>query len=148
MVAKWLHTASSPLLSTPQIPSLMGLAKSCGWFWLAHLDLSRLLERQQGDQTRIKGNQSWIIGRTDTEAEAPILWPPDVKSWLTGKRPQCWERLRAEGDDRGWDGWMASLTQRTWVWASSERQWRREKPGILQSTGLQSRTWLSDWTTT
>ena len=55
-----------------------------------------------------KGNQPWVLtGRTD--AEAPILWPPDVKSWLTGKRPWCWERLRAggEGDDRGWDGKMA-----------------------------------------
>ena len=51
-----------------------------------------------------------------TEAETPILWPPDVKSWLIW-RPWCWERLKAggEGDDRGWDNWMASPTQRTWV---------------------------------
>ena len=65
-----------------------------------------------------KGNQSWIfIGRTDAEAETPILWPPHAKNWLTGKRPWCWERLKAgeEGDDRGWDGWMASPTQWTWV---------------------------------
>ena len=58
-----------------------------------------------------KGNQSWIfIGRTDAEAEAPILWPPDVKHHLIWKRPCCWARLRARGeeDDRGWDGWMAS----------------------------------------
>ena len=42
------------------------------------------------------------------------------------KRPWCWERLKAggEGDDRGWDGWMTSLTQWTWVWASSGRWWR------------------------
>ena len=69
-----------------------------------------------------KGNQLWIfIGRTDAEAEAPILWPPDVKSWLT-RKDWCWERLRAggEGDDRGWDGWMASLAQWTWVWESLE----------------------------
>ena len=61
-----------------------------------------------------KGNQSCIfIGRTDAEAETPILWLPDVKNWLTGKFwPWCWKRLKAgEGDDRGWDGWMASLTQ-------------------------------------
>ena len=71
-----------------------------------------------------KGNQHWIfIGRTDAEAEAPILWPPNVKSWFIKKkkkeRPWCWERLKAggEGDDRRWDGWMASLTQWTWVWA-------------------------------
>ena len=50
-----------------------------------------------------KGNQPWIfIGRTDAEAEAPILWPPDGKSQLTGKNPDAGERLRArEGDDRG-----------------------------------------------
>ena len=46
----------------------------------------------QGDPTSqlSKGNQSWIfIGRTDAEAEAPILWPPDVKNWLTGKDPEA-----------------------------------------------------------
>ena len=76
-----------------------------------------------------KGNQSWVfIGRTDVEAETPIIWPPDVKSWLILKRPWCWERLRAEGegDDRGWDGWMASLTQWTWVLANSGWQWRTD----------------------
>ena len=50
----------------------------------------------------------------------------------------CWERLQAGGeDDRGWDGWMASLTQWTWVWASSGRWWRTGKPGLLQSMGSQ-----------
>ena len=54
------------------------------------------------------------------------------------KKPWCWERLRAgEGDDREWDGWMASLTQGTWVWASSRRQWKTGKPGLLQSMELQ-----------
>ena len=50
----------------------------------------------------------------------------------------CWERLKAgEGDDRGWDGWMASLTQWTWVWASSRILQRTGKPGVLQSMGSQ-----------
>ena len=108
-----------------------------------------------------KGNQPWIfIGRTDAEAEAPILWSPNVKSWLSGKDPDagkdwrweekgmtedemvgwyhrlnghesatwckelthlkipwCWERLKAggKGNNRGWDGWMASLTRWTWI---------------------------------
>ena len=82
-----------------------------------------------------KGNQFWIfIGRTDVEAEAPILWPPDVKNWLR-KRPWCWERLRAEGegDERGWDGWMASLTWCTWVWASFRSWWWTGRPVVLQS---------------
>ena len=56
-------------------------------------------------------------------------------------------RLRAEDrGNRGWDGWMASLTQWTWVWASSRNWWRTKKPGVLQSTGLQSWTRLSNWT--
>ena len=57
-----------------------------------------------------KGNQSWIIiGRTDAEAESIILRSSDVKRWFF---PCCWERLKAgeEGDNRGWDGWMASPT--------------------------------------
>ena len=70
-----------------------------------------------------KGNQPWIFtGRTDAEAEAPILWPHDARSRLIRKDP---ERLKAggEGDDRGWDGWMASPTHWTWVWASSVASW-------------------------
>ena len=56
--------------------------------------------------------------------------------------------LKAGGDrdDRGWDGWMASLTRWTWVWASSRNWWWPGKPGVLQSMGLQSQTRLSDWT--
>ena len=86
-----------------------------------------------------EGNQSWMfIGRTDAEAEVPILWPPHGK--LTHlKRPWCWERLKAGGevDDSWWDGWMLSLTQWTWVWASSESWWWTGKPCMLQSIGSQ-----------
>ena len=65
-----------------------------------------------------KGNMSWLfIGRTDAEVETPILWPPDAESWLIGKTLML--KGGREGDDRGWDVWMASLTQWTWVWASS-----------------------------
>ena len=55
------------------------------------------------------------------------------------KRPWCWERLKAggEGDDRGWDGWMASLSQWTWVWARSRSWWWIGRPGVLQSMGVQ-----------
>ena len=58
-----------------------------------------------------KGNEPWIfIGRTDAEASAPILWPPDVKNWLTDKKkiPWCCDRWKTERVDRGWGGWMAS----------------------------------------
>ena len=54
---------------------------------------------------------------------------------------------RRRRDDRGWDGWMPSLTQWTWVWAGSRSCWWTGKPGVLQSMGLQSWTQLSKWTT-
>ena len=55
------------------------------------------------------------------------------------KRPRCWERLKAggEGHDRGCDGWMASQTQRTWVWVESRSWWWTGKPGVLQFMGSQ-----------
>ena len=87
-----------------------------------------------------KGNQYWIfIGRTDAEGETPVLCPPDAKNRLLGKRPWCWERLRAgeEGDDRGWDGWMASPTRWTWVWVDSGSWWWTEGPGVLRFMGSQ-----------
>ena len=70
-----------------------------------------------------KGNQFWIFfGRTDAAAEAPILWPPNAKSWLW-KTPWCWERLRAEEmSNRRWDGWMSSLTQRKSVSKLGDRE--------------------------
>ena len=75
-------------------------------------------------------------------------WCEELTHW---KRPWCWERLkvRAEGDDRGWDGWMSSLTQWTWVWVDSRSWWWTGRPGVLQSMGSQrvrAQSWLSDWT--
>ena len=95
-----------------------------------------------------KWNQFWIfIKRTDAEAQTPIRWPPDTLPPFHWKRPWCWERLKAggEGDDRGWDGWMASLTWWTWVWVSSGSWWWTGRPGVLWSMGLQSWTRLSYW---
>ena len=97
-----------------------------------------------------KGNQAWIfIGRPDAEAEVlnTLPWCEEQTHW---KRPWCWGRLKArgEGDNRGWDSWMLSLIQWTWVWANSGRWWRTGRPGMLQCMGLQSQTRLSDWTAT
>ena len=95
-----------------------------------------------------KGNQSWIFtGRTDVEAEAPntlTTWCEELTHW---KRLWCWERLKAGGeeDDRGWDGWMASLTRWTWVWASSRSWWWTVEAGVLQSMWLQRVR--QDWAT-
>ena len=63
------------------------------------------------------------------------------------KRPWCWERLRAggKGDDRGWDGWIASPTQWTWVWVNSRSWWWTGSPGVLQSMG--SQRVRHDWAT-
>ena len=96
-----------------------------------------------------KGDQSWIFtGRTDAEAETPILWPPDKKQLIGKDRAWCWERLKAggEGANRGWNGWMALPTWWTWVWVSSGSCWWTGKPGVLQSMGSQRVRWLSDWT--
>ena len=82
-------------------------------------------------------DQSWVfVGRADAEAETPILWPPNAEltHW---KRPWCWEGLGAggEGDDRGWDGWMASPTQWTWVWVNSGSWWWTGRPSVLWFMG-------------
>ena len=87
-----------------------------------------------------KGNQTWIfMGRTDAEAEALILWPPDANIWLIGKDPDAGKKLRAwgEGGNRGWDGGMATSTQWTWICTNSRRWWRTGKPGMPLSMGLQ-----------
>ena len=76
-------------------------------------------------------------------------WWEELTHW---EKPWCWERLKAgvEGDDRGWDGWMASLTQWTWVWASSKSWWWTGKPGVLKSMGSQrvghNRATEQNWT--
>ena len=89
-----------------------------------------------------KGDQSWVfIERTDVEAETPILWPPDVKSWLIWKDPDAgkdWGRRR-RGWRRGWNGWMASSTQSTWAWVNSgelvmnREAWRAAVHGVTKS---------------
>ena len=76
----------------------------CFWTVVLEKPLENPLDCKKIQPVHPKRNQSWIFtGRTDAEAETPILWPPDANSWLTGKRPWCWERLKAgvEGDNRG-----------------------------------------------
>ena len=124
----------------------------CFWTVILEKTLESPLDRKDIQPVHPKGIKSWMfIGRTDTEAETPILWPPDAKSWLIWKKTWCWERLKArEGDDRGGDGWMASPTRWTWVLASSGSWWWTGRPGVLQSMGLQrvGHNWgteLTDW---
>ena len=93
-----------------------------------------------------------------------ILWRNWCWSWSSNtlatwceeltllKWPWCWERLKVggEGDDRGWDGWMASLTQWTWVWVNSGSWWWTGRPGLLQFMGSQraGHDWVTElnWT--
>ena len=96
-----------------------------------------------------KGDKSWVfIGRTDAEAETPILWQPHVKSWLIGKDPDA----GGEGDDRGWDGWVASPTWWAWVWVNFRSWWWTGRPGVLQFMGSQgvghNRATEPNWTET
>ena len=73
-------------------------------------------------------------------------WCEELTHW---KRCWCWESLKAgEGDDRGWDGWIALPTQWTWVWVSSSSWWWTGKPSVLQSIGCKYWAWLNDWTDT
>ena len=117
------------------------------WCWRRLLQ--SVLDCKEIQPVHPKGNQSRIfIGKTDAEAETPILWPSDVKNWFTGKDSDTGKdwRHQGEGDNRGWDGWMASRTQWTWVWVGSGSWWWTGKTGVLQSMGSQSWTWLSHWT--
>ena len=87
-----------------------------------------------------KGDQSWVfIGRTDAEAETPNTLATSCEELTHWKRPWCWKGLGAggEGDDRGWDGWMASPTRWTWVCVNSGSWWWTGRPGVLQFLGSQ-----------
>ena len=125
----------------------------CFWTVVLEKTLEIPLDCIEIQPVHPKGDQSWVfIGRTDVEAETPILWLPDAKSWLIWKDPDA-GRLRAEeeGDNRGWDGWIASPTQQTWVWVNSGSRWWTGRPGVLlQSMGSQrvGRNWATDlnWT--
>ena len=124
----------------------------CFWTVVLEKTLVSPLDCKEILPVHSKGNQSWIfIGKTDAEAEPPVLWRPHAKNWLIGKRSWCWERLKVggEGDDRGWDGWMASPTQWMWVWVNS-RKWWTGRPGVLRFMGSQrvGHDWVSElnWT--
>ena len=83
---------------------------------------------REGTRIPCSGNKDWCWSWSS--------WCEELTHW---KRPWCWETLRAEreGGNRGWDGWTASQTQWTWVWANSGRWWRMGKPGMLLSMGSQ-----------
>ena len=112
------------------------------WCWRRLLRVPWTARRS--NQVNPKGHQPWIFfGRTDDEAEAPILWPPEeVTHW---KRPWYWERLKTEGEEgnRGWDGWIPSPIQWTWAWENSRRWWGTGEAWCAAIHGVaKSQIWL------
>ena len=108
----------------------------CCWTVVLEKTLERPLDCEEIQPVHPKGDQSWVfIGRTNVEAEMLATSCEELTHW---KRPWCWEGLGAgEGDDRRWDGWMASLTRWTWVWVSSGSWWWTGRPGVLWFMGSQ-----------
>ena len=85
----------------------------CFWTMVLEKTLESPLDCKEIQPVHPKGNQSWIfIGRTDVEAETPILWPPDAKNWLIGKDPDAgkdwrWEEKGTTEDEMaGWHHWL------------------------------------------
>ena len=106
----------------------------CFWTVVLEKTLESPLDCKEIQPVHPKGNQSWIFtGRTDAKAETLILWPPDAKNWLIGKDPDAGKDWGQEenGDDRGWDGWMASLMWWTWVWVGFRSWWWTGRSGVL-----------------
>ena len=120
----------------------------CFWTVVLEKTLESPLNCKEIQPVLPKGNQPWIfIGRTDAEAETQHTLATSCEEWTHWKRPSCWEELGAggEGDDRRWDGWMASLTLWAWVWVNSGSWWWIERPGMLWFTG--SQRVRHDWAT-
>ena len=121
------------------------------WFWTVVLGktLESPLDRKEIKSVNPKGNQLWIfIRRTDAEAESSnilVTWPEESTHW---RRPWGWERLKVEGErgNRGWDGWVASLTQGTWVEQTVGDSERQGSLACYSPWVAQSQTWLSHWT--
>jgi len=121
----------------------------CFWTVVLEKTVESPLDCKEIQLVHPKGDQSWIfVRRTNAEAETDTLatWCEEPIYW---KRPWCWERLKAggEGDDRGWDGWMASLTRWTWVWVNSGSWWWTGKEAWCAAVHrvTESRIQLGNW---
>ena len=118
----------------------------CFWTVVLEKTLESPLDCKEIKPVNPKGNQNihWKDWCWSWKTNTWATWCEELTHW---KRPWCWERLKAGGDqdDRGWGGWMASLTRRTRVWVSSGSWWWTRKPGMLQSMDSQ---WVGpDWAT-
>ena len=125
----------------------------CFWTVVLEKTLENPLDCKEIQLVCPKGDQSWVFtGRTDAEAETPILWPPHAKSWLTGKDPDTgrdWgqeEKWTTEDEMAGWHHWLDN----TWVWVNSGSWWWTGRPVMLWFMGLQriGHNWVTElnWT--
>ena len=120
----------------------------CFWTVVLEKTLENPLECGEIKPVNPKGNQFWIsLGGLMLKLQyfGHLMQRADAleKILMLGKMEGG-----GGGDSRGWDGWMASLTQWTWLWVHSGSWWWTGRPGMLQFMGSQSQTQLSDWTTT
>ena len=126
------------------------LKNPCFWTVVLEKTLESPLYSKEIKPVNPEGSQPWIfIGRTDAEAEVPIVWPPDVKSRLIGKDPDAgkdWGQEEKGATEDEIVGWHYRLNGHEW--ANSGREWRTGNLGVLKFMGSQSRTWLSKWTAT
>ena len=107
------------------------------WCWRRLLRVPWTARRsKQSILKEISPGCSWKDWCWSWNSSTLATWCKELTHW---KRLWCWERLRAggEGDDRGWDGWMASLTQWTWVWVNSGSWWWTGRPGLFRFMGSQ-----------
>ena len=119
----------------------------CFWTVVLEKTLETPLDWQEIQPVHPKGDQSWVYtGRTDAEAETPVLWPPHVKSWLIGKDPDAgsdWgreEKGTTEDEMAGWHHWLDGR-----VWVNSGSVWWTGRPGVLQFMASQRAG--HDWAT-
>ena len=121
----------------------------CFWTVVLEKTLESPLDRKETQPVHPKGDQSWVfIGRTDAEAETPVLWLPHAKSWLIGKSPDAgrdWgqeEKWTTEDEMAGWHHRLDGMgLGRLWELVIDREAWHAEIHGVAKS-----RTWLSDWT--